>query len=236
MTVFVHFANCLTQQKTSICLKANNRLRALHRNTPPLEWDDSIAAKAQQYAEHLLAIHQGRTDTKLVHDPNKNGLGENLYWSDNAKPGTCPKASLSWYNEIADYDYATTESKNGKKVGHFTQLVWRNSLKFGVGIATGTSRRFAQYGNVETFVVAKYSPQGNFHWSGQKVRDYTANVRTRVAGAVTPSIEELDPASFSCENKSGDSTCNQLIASGYKCNGQFLNYFKENCYKKCRYC
>jgi len=86
------------------------------------------------------------------------------------------------YNEIKDYNYETARSKNGLPVGHFTQLVWRNTVKFGVGIATMPSRRYSHYGNTETFIVAKYSPRGNFHIIGQRLTDYTNNVQQRKSG------------------------------------------------------
>ena len=89
------------------------------------------------------------------------------------------------YEEIDDYDYNTARSRNGKPVGHFTQLVWRDTKKIGVGIASGRSRLFAEYGNVETFIVAKYSPQGNFHWRGNRYRDYSSNVLPRYNGGET---------------------------------------------------
>ena len=77
------------------CVTAHNKLRYLHQNTPPLSWDESIAAKAQSYAEKLLAEHQGRTSTILMHE-KPSELGENLYWKDNRKVGECSEASLSW--------------------------------------------------------------------------------------------------------------------------------------------
>ena len=67
-------------------------------------------------------------------------------------------------------------------IGHFTQLVWSGSLRFGIGIATGPSRKYAQYGNVETFVVAKYAPRGNFYYYGKKIETYTTNVKPLIRG------------------------------------------------------
>jgi len=72
------------------CLSAHNRLRALHINTQPLEWDDSLAVQAQQYAEELLRRNQG-----LVHA--SGNFGENLYQIHSQTEGTCADASLHWY-------------------------------------------------------------------------------------------------------------------------------------------
>ena len=63
--------------------------------------------------------------------------------------------------EIKDYSYQTHRSVNGKAIGHFTQLVWKATTSFGVGIAFMPSRKYAEYGNKETFIVAMYSPSGN---------------------------------------------------------------------------
>ena len=48
------------------------------------------------------------------------------------------------YNEIDDYSYDTASSINGKAIGHFTQVVWKGTMKFGVGIATMDSRKYSQ--------------------------------------------------------------------------------------------
>jgi len=232
--IFFNTSDCLSEQEIELCVNAHNTLRALHVNTPSLQWDDAIAAKAQAYALKLLKDHRGKKGTKLVHDTNSKGLGENLYWGDNAKPATCPKATLSWYNEIKDYDYSTARSKNLKAVGHFTQVVWRNTIRFGVGIAVAKSRKYAQYGNKEYFIVAKYSPQGNFYMTGHRLRDYTENVQPRKPGAVTPSLEVLDPSP--CTNYIGDTTCSKYLGWGIKCDGDYASYMKTKCFKACGHC
>lgn len=230
--------NALSQEEVTACLNAHNTLRQLHTSTPNLEWDNDLAAKAQVYAETLRDINKYSTKTQLIHENPSGGMGENLYWRDNKKLGTCAGASLSWYNEIDDYSYDTASSINGKAIGHFTQVVWKGTMKFGVGIATMDSRKYSQYGNTETFIVAKYSPPGNYYMSGQKLQYYTENVQPRKAGAVTPSLEELDPSQKqACENAAGDSSCAYFIGSGtYSCDGDFQEYFKTNCFKDCGYC
>ena len=47
------------------------------------------------------------------------------------------------------------------------------------------ARKYGEYGNKETFIVAMYSPQGNFYYRGKRVRDYTANVKPRKAVSYT---------------------------------------------------
>jgi len=62
-----------------------------------LKWDDSLAAKAQQYADRLVEINSGLSDVALIHENPDQGLGENIYWGDNSEKQTCVDASLSWY-------------------------------------------------------------------------------------------------------------------------------------------
>ena len=40
----------------------------------------------------------------------------------------------SWYKEISDYNFKTGKSINGNKVGHLTQVLWKDSKYVGVGI------------------------------------------------------------------------------------------------------
>ena len=54
----------------------HNQYRA-EVGTPPLAWDDTVAATAQAYADHLLPTVQSQG---LVHDPN-TPYGENLYYA-----------------------------------------------------------------------------------------------------------------------------------------------------------
>lgn len=245
----------LTRSEAAACLKAHNMLRRLHVDTPDLVWDDGLAAKAQAYAEQLVRDNIGLKKVELNHSDD-DGIGENLFWSYHSGGGaTCAQASLSWYKEINDYDYKTALSKNGKAVDHFTQLVWRDSTVFGLGIATVKSRRYgryARYGNIiETYIVAKYFPQGNFHIINQRLQVYSRNVLPRKPGARTPTLAELQSGSGSssgsgsgvqnkCRNKVnaiGDFSCKQFLVSpgNYRCDGDNKDYFQRYCYKQC-YC
>ena len=66
------------------------------------------------------------------------------------------------YAEQGNYNYVTGQGSG--TIGHFTQIVWKNSTKVGVGIATFGAK---------TWVVAKYTPSGNY------ANQYTANVGYR---------------------------------------------------------
>ena len=76
------------------------------------------------------------------------------------------------YNEIQYYNWATGGRKGGVR-GHFTQVVWKNSKKLGMGISV-----VKRDGCVYTFIVARYSPTGNVWRVGEtpKYLNYLRNV------------------------------------------------------------
>ena len=116
---------------------------------PPLVWSSQIASVAQAYAEKCIFQHSG------------GAYGENIY----ATSGTAlPKDVVtSWAGEASSYDYATNSCSN--VCGHYTQIVWRDSVKLGCGVASCTTNSpFG--GGAWQFWVCNYDPPGNF--VGQK--------------------------------------------------------------------
>ena len=102
-------------------LAEHNRVRALHKNTPPMVQGLEQTISAQAYAEKLVNDWQGT----LQHSGNNDrpGQGENLAYNWEATPAAaCKKATNQWYNEIKDYKY----SKPGfaMNTGHFTQVLY----------------------------------------------------------------------------------------------------------------
>ena len=55
-----------------LCLQGHNDKRALHKNTPPLTYDNKIEQEAQEWADHLAAQNGG-----LAHETG-TPYGENL--------------------------------------------------------------------------------------------------------------------------------------------------------------
>ncbi|UJR22971.1 hypothetical protein I4U23_025998 [Adineta vaga] len=129
-------------------LKQHNILRARHC-VAGLVLDTKLSQTAQAYADKLAA------ENNFQH--SNNGHGENLYMMSSSAsivglvPGS--KATQSWYDEIKDYNYNLPGFS--AKVGHFTQVVWKNSKQLGVGIAYANNGRKA-------IIVANYSPPGNY--------------------------------------------------------------------------
>jgi hypothetical protein len=143
--------------------EAHNRLRALTDTPtplPPLTWDTTLAADAQAWSEHLAATGCGLTHSTV-------DFGENLYWQSG---GTVTPDSVvtSWYDEISCYtfgafmdtdvcDMTCASAMNASGCGHYTQIVWRDTLRVGCGMATCTS-------GAEIWT-CRYDPAGN--WVGQ---------------------------------------------------------------------
>ena len=58
-----------------------------------------------------------------------------------------------WVAEKNDYDYPSNTCAAGKVCGHYTQVVWRNSVNLGCGRV--------QCANGWAYVICSYDPPGN---------------------------------------------------------------------------
>lgn len=143
------------QQKTEITAYINN-LRAKHQS-PNLQWDDTICAFSQQWANYLL------TNSLFQHSGSPL-YGENLAYFQGFGIDVMTllkKAVDSWYNEIALYDF--NNPGFSEKTGHFTCLVWKSSLKYGISISIDPT--------TETVVISMNTlPPGNY------TNEYVQNV------------------------------------------------------------
>ncbi|XVE94079.1 hypothetical protein REPUB_Repub01dG0249800 [Reevesia pubescens] len=123
-------------------LNAHNAARAAV-GVGPMTWDNTVAAYAQNYANQRIG------DCNLVHSGGP--YGENLAWSSGNLSGT--DAVGLWVDEKVNYDYNSNTCAPGKVCGHYTQVVWRNSVRLGcakVGCSSGG-----------TFIGCNYDPPGN---------------------------------------------------------------------------
>ncbi|KAI9076753.1 hypothetical protein K1719_041268 [Acacia pycnantha] len=114
---------------------------------PNIAWDDTVAAFAQNYA------NQRKADCQLVHSGGGGRYGENLAWSSGDMSGV--DAVKMWVDEKAYYDYNSNSCAAGKQCGHYTQVVWKNSVR--VGCAK------VRCNNGGTFIGCNYSPPGNYN-------------------------------------------------------------------------
>lgn len=142
-TVFYH-SNSHFNYSTG--LNSHNNYRAKH-HAPPLTLKKNLCNFAQEWANNLAA--RGT----MQHRSN-NSYGENIYsmWGTGNISVSGSDPVDSWYSEIKDYNFNSGGFSSG--TGHFTQVVWKGSTELGVGIAKN--------GNNQIFVVANYSPPGNY--------------------------------------------------------------------------
>ena len=132
-------------------IKRHNVFRACH-NAQPLMFNCEIMEISQKYSEYL-AKEVGalvRSNTRF----HGRWMGENLAYiggSYNINPsGEYP--TNTWYNEIKYYNF--NNPGFGMNTGHFTQVVWKDSKEFGIGL-------YCQ--NYKCFMTGNYFPGGNFN-------------------------------------------------------------------------
>ncbi|KAF5733242.1 putative STS14 protein precursor [Tripterygium wilfordii] len=110
-----------------------------------MTWDDAIATYAQNYADSRI------DDCNLVHS---NGTyGENLAKGSSGTFSGVDAVNL-WVAEKAYYNYTSNSCAVGQQCGHYTQVVWRNSVRLGCARV--------RCNNGWWFVTCNYDPPGNY--------------------------------------------------------------------------
>ena len=129
------------QQKSLI---SHNKFRKEH-HVPELQLNKELCEISKKYAEHLakndLFEHSW---ARFKGAP----MGENLFMAHGFKP-PAEDAVKDWYSEIKFYNF---KKGTGNGIGHFTQVVWKDTKYMGVYMA--------QKGK-DYYVVANYFPAGN---------------------------------------------------------------------------
>ncbi len=142
----------------SATLTKHNAYRVTH-HSPAMTIQAVLDTSAQQWAEYLAtnALFQHSTPAQ------RNNAGENIYVyyttaATIAAATLADEACKSWYNEVANYNYAVPQF--AANTGHFTQLVWKASVGLGTGAAVGVKVLNGTTYNA-FYVVSQYSPAGN---------------------------------------------------------------------------
>lgn len=115
---------------------------------PPMSWSCTVAASAQAFTDKCMFADTGPP------------YGSNAF----AGTGTYTAAEVvaSWVSEDANYDYATNTCAAGKECGHYTQVVWRDSVGLGCGMTECTANNpFGGSGKWQLWV-CNYDPAGNY--------------------------------------------------------------------------
>ena len=121
---------------------------------PPLRWNYHLASDARAWANELAAT--GRFE----HSPDERGKelqGENL-WAGTPRAYSAEAMVGLWSAEKKDYRPGVfpNNSKSGdvENVGHYTQMIWRETREVGCATAVGRD---------EEFLVCRYSTAGNVY-------------------------------------------------------------------------
>jgi pathogenesis-related protein 1 len=121
---------------------------------PALAWSQAAADIAQAWADGCT----------WAHNPNRGAdgtaRGENIAASTSAL--TADAVVKLWGGEWSDYDYASNScAPLPAQCGHYTQLVWRDTLR--VGCASRACTVNSPFGSGPwNFYVCDYEPPGNY--------------------------------------------------------------------------
>ena len=127
---------------------AHNYYRSQISGIPNLYWSTSLESDSQQWADFLA-------NSLLFEHSGAPNVGENLWMG---PPSTSPSSMTDgWGNEKQYFVYGifpqVSTTGNWADVGHYTQIIWKNTVSVGCGGATG-SDGFYRF-------VCRYSPAGN---------------------------------------------------------------------------
>jgi hypothetical protein len=132
----------------SAVLKQHNSYRSALQ-LPDLAWSPELAKDALAWAKHLASIDKGQHDVSV-----RGKEGENLWW------GTADSFSYEdmvsmWGNERSVFKYGVfpdVSTNRSAMVGHYTQIVWKNTTTVGCALAGNGSM---------DYLVCRYSAPGN---------------------------------------------------------------------------
>ncbi len=131
-------------------LATHNRERASY-GSAPLRWDPKLAIAAASYGPALSAMGRLQHSSRV----NRPGQAENLWMGTR---GSYPPEAMvgAWIGEKRYFRPGifpnVSSSANWQDVGHFTQLVWKETTYVGCAV-----HRDARW----DYLICRYSPKGN---------------------------------------------------------------------------
>ena len=139
-------------------IKRHNVVRACH-NANPLMFNCEIMKIAQDYSQYLAT--QVGTLQHSGTEFHGEWMGENLAYVGGSNINISGERPTNmWYNEVKSYNFNNPGFSSG--TGHFTQVVWKNSKEFGIGL-------YCQ--NNKCFMTGNYYPGGNFGYNTEYARN-----------------------------------------------------------------
>jgi pathogenesis-related protein 1 len=126
---------------------------------PPVSWDPILADVAYNYASRcpgsgdLIPHNANRTADYRALGGTDSYVGENIYGTTSTSTvGVAADAMDLWMDEAPLYDYA---ANNIGDAGHYTQIVWRSSVRIGCAIVDCPNVKF------RNTTLCDYAPGGN---------------------------------------------------------------------------
>lgn len=141
----------LTSNFEDRVLAAHNRERST-LGVEPLNWNPALAKSAQGWADRLAAAGA------FEHAPenSRNPEGENL-WAGTKSHYSVERMVDGWVREKRHFKPGrfphNSTTGNVADIGHYTQLMWRQSRQVGCAMATGAR---------EDVLVCRYAEAGNY--------------------------------------------------------------------------
>ena len=124
-------------------LNEHNSLRTQFGNVKPLELDTELGQLAQKHTEYLA-----QKQSKLENTTNDQ-IGENLYYLQSSEGTYSAKQVIDYWLKRSDFNPLVKPNKTN----HFTQIVWKKTLKMGVGVSKAANGAF--------YIAVFYTPRGN---------------------------------------------------------------------------
>ncbi len=149
LAVLVLSAPAMADDFAAQVLAAHNKERAA-LNIPPLTWNAGLAADAAVWAKHLADT--GAWDHADA--ATRKDAGENL-WEGTAGAFTPVEMVGGWIGEKRYYRFGPFPNggvNDGQPIGHYTQMIWRDTTEIGCALATGHGK---------DVLVCRYAPMGN---------------------------------------------------------------------------
>lgn len=162
-----NFCDATTDAFLRGMLRAVNAVRARH-HAPPVRLHDGLTRYARSRVREVSPGSGPGGGDRGFH----LRASEVLYWgsSDQRRSGAADarEAVEQWYTEAPEYDFDNPGFN--PRAGHFTQLVWRESVLMGAARAVGGAP-----GKFETFIAVEFEHRGNVE--GEFMRNVFPAVR-----------------------------------------------------------
>jgi hypothetical protein len=149
-------AGCTLDPTKCEWLAAHNAVRCAvsppAASMPKLTWDDALECVAQQWANTCPTGHNADRTSMYATCGGSGYVGENMAWG----YPTVTAVVDGWASEVSGYTLATNSCSD--VCGHYTQLVWADTLR--IGCASPTVSCGGSWGNA--IYICDYAPGGNY--------------------------------------------------------------------------